>query len=373
MPAHSHNNKFMRSAITLAKKGAGQVSPNPLVGAVLVKHGRVVGKGYHKFFGGPHAEVVALSSAENKARGADLYVTLEPCCHQGKTPPCVDILIEHGIRRVHIGMLDPNPRVHGRGVKKLKKAGIEVEVGLLEQECAQLNEAFIKYITANIPFVILKAALTLDGKIATCTGNSKWITGEESRKRGHRMRYEADAVMVGSGTIITDDPLLTVRLYKGVKKNPLRIVVDSSLSIPLTSRVMQPGLAEKTIIATSPRKAATAKAQTIRDRGAEVLAVKVRVGRIDLAALFTELGKRGIATVLIEGGSELNASALKSGLVDKIMFFYAPKIIGGRDSLSAIGGDSMKKIADALQLQDISIQRIDCDFLVEGYLRKAEG
>lgn len=363
----------MKAALRLARKGATLVSPNPLVGAVIVKGGAAVGTGYHRVFGGPHAEIMALQEAGEQARNADLYINLEPCCHYGKTPPCVDALIARGIRRAVIGMVDPNPRVRGRGIKKLVQAGIEVRVGVLEKHCRQLNEAFVKFITQGLPFVILKAALTLDGNIATYTGDSKWITSEKSRRRAHRVRSEVDAVMVGSGTVVADDPLLTVRLEPGAKKNPLRIIVDGSLRIPLTSNVLKPELAAQTLIAATSRKARSARAQTIRNRGAEVLGIPAHAGHIDLTRLLRLLAERGIARILIEGGSELNAAALKSGIVDKIMFFYAPKIIGGRDAIGVVGGDGHKKIAEALRIRDMTITAVGDDVLVEGYVSQGRG
>jgi diaminohydroxyphosphoribosylaminopyrimidine deaminase/5-amino-6-(5-phosphoribosylamino)uracil reductase len=368
MPSHTEKEKFMKAAIQLAKKGTGMVSPNPLVGAVLVKEGKVIGKGYHKIFGGPHAEVNALEKAGKMARGADMYINLEPCCHHGKTAPCVDALIEKEIRRVFVGMVDPNPTVKGKSIKKLKKAGIEAEVGLLEDECRRLNESFVKFITKKVPFIILKAALTLDGKIATYTGDSKWITCEESRNLVHQIRSEVDAVMVGIGTVIADDPLLTVRLHKEAKKNPFRVVVDSSLHIPYKSRMLQPELAGKTIIATSRKMAVSKKAQAIKKKGAQVLGTPLKRGRVDLTALLKLLGEKGIASILIEGGSELNASALECEIVDKILFFYSPKIIGGREAISIVGGGGLKKIADAIKVKDITIRSMDSDFLVEGYI-----
>ncbi len=370
MSALSQQEKFMRSAILLAKKGAGMVSPNPLVGAVLVKGGKIIARGYHKFFGGPHAEINALEKAEKKTGGAEIYINLEPCCHHGKTPPCTDILIKKGIRRAFIGMVDPNPCVSGNGIKKLKQAGIEVSVGLLERECRKLNESFIKYITKKTPFVILKAASTLDGKTATFAGDSKWITSVDSRITVHQIRSEVDAVMVGIGTVIADDPLLTARLYKGAKKNPFRIIVDSTLRIPLNSNVLQPGLAKKTIIATSPEKAGSEKAMAIQNLGALIIGIPLKQQQVDLRKLFKKLGTKAMASILIEGGAELNASALECGVVDKIMFFYSPKIIGGKDAKGIAGGTGIKKISDAINVYDISIRQINSDFLVEGYITK---
>ena len=359
----------MKQAIRLARKGSGQVSPNPLVGAVVVNGDKKVGESWHRFFGGAHAEINALEKAGELAKQADIYVNLEPCCHYGKTPPCTDALIKAGIRRVFVGMVDPNPAVAGKGIKRLEKAGIKVETGLLENECKKLNEFFIKFVTKKVPFVILKTALTLDGKIATHTGDSKWITCESSREKVHRIRSEVDAVMVGIGTVLYDDPLLTVRLRKKNSLNPLKIIVDSSLRIPLESKVLKPGFADKTIIATSPGRAASKKALAISNTGAQIFKVPLKKKRVDLTKLVELAGRHGISSILIEGGSELGASALESKIVDKTMFFYAPKIIGGTEAKVAVGGRGIKNIADAIQIEDIRISRIKSDFLIEGYIR----
>ena len=285
---------YMRAALALAHKGAGRVSPNPMVGAVVVRKGRVVGAGYHRAFGAAHAEVHALRRAGSAARGADLYVTLEPCSHYGKTPPCVDQVIASGIKRVFIGQVDPNPLVRGRGIRRLRAAGIEVMVGILRAECAALNEAFSKHVTTGLPLVTLKAAMTLDGKIATRTGDARWITCAQSRRMVHRMRAEADAVMVGIGTVLADDPQLNVRLGRQ-KRDPLRIVVDSRLRIDPACKLLQAGLAVGTLIVTGPRAALSSKAETLRSLGAEVLGCRMRGSRIDLAALMSVLGRRGIS------------------------------------------------------------------------------
>jgi diaminohydroxyphosphoribosylaminopyrimidine deaminase/5-amino-6-(5-phosphoribosylamino)uracil reductase len=362
--------KFMKQAIGLARRGAGRVSPNPLVGAVIVRGGRVVGAGYHRYYGGPHAEVHALQQAGAAARGADMYVTLEPCSHTGKTPPCADALVKAGLGRVFIGIRDPNPLVSGRGIKKLRAAGIEVETGVLENDCRRLNESFLKFITTGMPFVVLKAAATLDGRIATRTGDSKWITCDESRRFSHRLRLEADAVIAGSGTVLADDPQLTVRLGKKAVKQPLRVVVDGRLRISLSAKLLHKDLAPGTMIVTSPEKAASVKARRISAAGAQVLAGAVAGGCIDLKRLFHRLAKMGISRILIEGGSEISASALAAGLVDKVHFFYAPKIIGGRAATGMIGGGGCAKIAQAVHIEDISIRRICDDVLMTGYVRK---
>jgi len=359
----------MRAAMRLARRGAGTVSPNPLVGAVLVRGSKIVGSGYHRFFGGPHAECNALEIARKKARGADLYINLEPCSHFGKTPPCADALIAAGIRRAFIGMQDPNALVSGSGIKKLAAAGITVETGILERECRQLNEAFIKYITCKIPFVYLKLAASLDGKIATASGDSKWITGAAARAMVHGLRSRVDAVMVGIGTVLSDDPLLTARLYPGANKNPLRVIVDSTLRTPLRSRLLATARDVPTIIATTDNSLKS-RAAAVTQSGAELLNIPARNGRVNLKLLMKKLAQRGIASVLIEGGSALSAAALQDGIVDKVLFFYAPKIIGGKNSYSMVGDAGREKISRAITLTDIRYRRVGDDILVEGYIAK---
>jgi len=368
-PAVYDKTHFMRTALRLAIRGAGSVSPNPLVGAVLVRGGKIVGSGYHRFFGGPHAECYALETARDKARGADLYINLEPCSHFGKTPPCADALISAGIRRVFIGMRDPNPLVSGSGIKKLAAAGIAVETGILERECRKLNEAFIKYITRTIPFVYLKLAASLDGKIATRSGDSKWITGTASRRLVHRLRSEVDAVMVGIGTVLGDDPLLTARLDAVANKNPLRVIVDSRLRTPLSSKLLATARDVPTIIATTDNRAKS-RAAAVLNSGAELLTLPQRNGRVNLKLLMKKLGQRGIAKLLIEGGSELSAAALQDGIVDKVLFFYAPKIIGGTNSYPMVGGSGSEKISRAIKLTDIHYRKVGEDILMEGYISK---
>jgi diaminohydroxyphosphoribosylaminopyrimidine deaminase/5-amino-6-(5-phosphoribosylamino)uracil reductase len=360
----------MKAALRLARRGAGRVSPNPLVGAVIVKNGAIVGKGYHARFGGPHAEINALRNAGARARGASLYINLEPCCHYGKTPPCTDALITSGIKKIYVGMVDPNPAVSGKGIQKLRKAGIAVETGLLEDQCRLLNESFIKHITEKVPLVTLKAGLTLDGNIATARGDSKWITCEQSRRLVHKVRSEVDAIMIGSGTLIADDPQLTARLESKTLKNPLRVVVDEKLRIPLESNVLKPQLAAGTLIVTSPALSSSRKAGQIKKSGARVLAAPLKKGLIDLKALIKKLGDMEIASLLIEGGSEINASALAAGIVDRILFFYAPKIIGGRNSIHVVGGSGVQKIAGAIEISGMEVQRIGSDFLVSGHIKK---
>lgn len=367
-PTQEQKNRFMAEAIRLARKGMGMVSPNPLVGAVVVKDNKIVGRGFHQRFGGPHAEVFALQEAGEHAQGADLYVNLEPCCHFGKTPPCTNILIKYGIKRAFIGIQDPNPLVGGKGSLVLQNAGIEVEIGILADKCSELNEAFIKYITSKVPFVALKLAATLDGKIATVTGDSQWISGEAARRFVHRLRYEADAVMVGIGTVMADNPLLTNRYYKiSHKKNPLRIIVDSRLRIPLSSQLLKTAPDVKTVIATT-RRAPQNKIAKITQRGAEVIIAPDYNRHVNLKHLMQRLAERNISYVVIEGGAELGAAALHHGIVDKVLFFFAPKIIGGRNARGMIGGNGVRKIADAISVINTRCRKVGDDFLVEGYI-----
>ncbi len=360
---------YMRAALALAHKGAGRVSPNPMVGALVVRGRRVVGAGYHRAFGAAHAEVNALRRAGSAARGADLYVTLEPCSHYGKTPPCVDQVIASGIKRVFIGQVDPNPLVRGRGIRRLRAAGLEVMVGILREECSALNEAFSKHVTTGLPLVTLKAALTLDGKIATRTGDSHWITCAQSRRIVHRMRAEADAVMVGIGTVLTDDPQLNVRLGRQNTRDPLRIVVDSRLRIDPACKLLQAGLAVGTLIVTGTRAAASAKADKLRSLGAEVLGCMMSGSRIDLKKLMSVLGSRGISHIMLEGGATLIGAALRARIVDRAMLFYAPKILGGSDALGMAIGRGPVKISGCLQLDGMTVRSVGCDFLVEGRIR----
>lgn len=362
-----NDTRFMRRALTLARRGSGRTSPNPLVGAVVIKNGRVVGEGYHQKAGGPHAEVIALERAGRKAAGATLYISLEPCCHTGKkTPPCTGTIIASGVSRVVVAMEDPNPRVSGKGIRQLLDAGVNVSLGPLAEQAGRLNEAFCKHITTGLPFVTLKIAETLDGRIATASGESRWITGEAARKQVHRLRSQSDAILVGVDTVIYDDPLLTVRSVRGT--SPRRVVVDSTLRTPLTARVVTEN-PECTIIATTSA-ASVEKTQSFTERGVEVLTVEAEEGRVCLPALMKDLGGKGITSVLVEGGAEIAASALKSGIVDKVLFFIAPKIMGGRDSVAAIGGKSPAILAQSVSLVNMTVRRIGEDLLVAGYVNK---
>ena len=356
--------RYMRLALRLALRGAGRTSPNPMVGAVLVRSGRVIATGYHKQAGGDHAEIVALRRAGDRARGATLYINLEPCNHQGLTPPCTLSLIRSGVKRVVAGMLDPNPLVSGRGKRRLTQAGIQVRVGLLEAECQRLNEAFKKYITRRTPFVILKLAATLDGKIATSTGESKWITETASRRYVHHVRNQVDAVVVGVGTVLADDPQLTCRLPAG--RDPRRVVLDGHLRIPLTARLLHQPEPEKTIVVTGSQ-APMKKVKTILGFGNQVWTFPLRKDGIPFGALLKRLGAMGLLSVMIEGGAITARRALKEKAVDKILFFYAPKIIGG-DGRAMIEALGIKKMSHCRTIKNMAIQRFERDFLVSGYL-----
>lgn len=358
------NEEYMKLAIEMAKKGAGVVNPNPMVGAVIVKEGRVIGQGYHKHYGSNHAEVNAFENVCENPEGGSIYVTLEPCSHYGKTPPCVDKIIENKIAKVVIGALDPNPIVKGRGIKALKEAGIEVVTGVLEEECKQLNEVFMKYIIDKKPFVVLKTAMTLDGKIATESGESKWITSEKARQEVHKLRNKLASIMVGVDTVIKDNPELTCRLDGG--RNPIRIIVDSKLRIPMDAKVVVDNLAH-TIIATT-EFADKDKILSLEKLGVKVLIIKSKNERVDLQSLMIKLGELNIDSVFLEGGSTLNFSALEENIVDKMQVYISPKIIGGEKSKTPVGGKGIKKISDAIMLENMRVRYIGTDLLIEAYL-----
>jgi diaminohydroxyphosphoribosylaminopyrimidine deaminase / 5-amino-6-(5-phosphoribosylamino)uracil reductase len=354
---------FMRIALREAEKGLGRTSPNPAVGAVLVKGGRIVGRGHHARAGGPHAEVVAIRAAGARAEGADVYTTLEPCNHWGKTPPCSLALIQAGVRRVFVGSRDPNPLVNGKGIARLRRAGVEVVTDVLKAECDELNAQWFRYITAGRPFVTLKAALTLDGKIATRTGDSRWVTGEAARAEVHRLRDRADAVLVGAGTALADDPMLTTRLPRGRGRDPVRVVLDTRLALPRTLKLFHPRSAAPTLVAT-----AVARPPPFGP-GVELVRCKTRRGRIDLDDLLAKLAARGIAHVLVEGGAEVHQSFLEAGLVDRVVAFVAPKILGGgKDWLSGAGPDAM---SEALRLDPVEVRRAGDDVMVTGVPRRS--
>ncbi|NPV70491.1 MAG: bifunctional diaminohydroxyphosphoribosylaminopyrimidine deaminase/5-amino-6-(5-phosphoribosylamino)uracil reductase RibD [Firmicutes bacterium] len=359
---------YMRQALDLAAKARGDTSPNPMVGALVVRDGVVVGSGYHERAGTPHAEIHALRAAGEMAKGATLYVTLEPCCHHGRTPPCVDSVIAAGIKRVVAAMVDPNPKVAGNGLDSLRRAGIEVTVGVLAGQAARLNEVFVKHITTGLPFVLLKMAMTMDGKIATRTGDSRWITGEEARRRVHQLRREYDAVLVGVGTVLEDDPRLTVRLVDG--RDPARVVLDAHARTPPTARIVRNDSRAPAIIVAGER-APESRVRDLRACGAEVWILPESRGRIVWRRLLEELGRRELPSLLIEGGAEVAASALASRIVDKVAFFMAPKIAGGRTAPGPVGGPGILRMADALPVSGVDVQRVGDDILIEGYLEVA--
>jgi diaminohydroxyphosphoribosylaminopyrimidine deaminase/5-amino-6-(5-phosphoribosylamino)uracil reductase len=361
---------YMRRAVWLAKKGAGWVNPNPMVGAVLVKDGQIIGEGFHEYFGGNHAEVNALQDVlPEMASGATLYVTLEPCSHKGKTPPCVNLIVEKNIARVVIGMADPNPLVNGKGIAFLQSAGISVETGVMEPVVRQMNEVFIKYIVTGHPFVLLKSAMTLDGKIATVTNASRWITGEASRKMVHHIRQNLSAVMIGVDTVLFDDPLLNIRM-KGTWKNPLKVIADTHGRISPEAKVLtnDPQL---TIIATT-NQADPQKMKAIERMGAQVLICPLKDQRVDLGFVMKTLGLMGIDSVMIEGGSTLAFSALHEGIVDKVTCFIAPKIIGGTNAPTAVGGAGIEMMENAIALKDLRVKKVGDDLMVEGLIREKE-
>lgn len=353
--------KFMRRALKLARLGEGYTRPNPLVGAVVVKDGEVIAEGYHARFGGPHAEAVALEAAGEAARGADLYVNLEPCSHWGKTPPCADRIIAAGIRRVIIATRDPNPLVNGKGVEKLRAAGIEVIEGVLGEEAERLNEIFFWWVKTKRPFVSMKLALSLDGKIATRSGVSRWITGEEARKRVHELRRRHAAVLVGVNTVIADDPQLTVREIQGPQ--PLRVVLDSRGRTPPSARLLEEE--GNTVIATTEAMPAEVEA-VLRGRGAEVWRLPAREGRVDLPALQARLGQEGIDSLLVEGGGEVAWSFLSQGLVCKLYLFYGHLLVGGRE-IPGVGGPGVERLSQAFRVRIEAVERLGEDLLVSAY------
>jgi len=360
---------YMEQALSLARLALGQVSPNPAVGAVVVKGSEVIGQGYTQPPGSFHAEVVALKQAGRSARNSTMYVTLEPCSHYGRTPPCTEAIKAAGIAEVHLAMLDPNPLVSGRGKEKLEKEGIKVYLGEHEQKAQDLNEAYSKFITTGMPFVIAKFAMSLDGKIATKSGDSQWITGDEARKYVHSLRYTADAIMAGANTVLIDDPQLTCRCGgRGgtARKQPLRVIVDGKGRTPPVARMFrEPG---KTLVALG-RSAKPEEKRTFGEVGAELIEFPSIEGVIDLRDLLKKLGERGITNVLVEGGGTLLGSLFDSGLVDKVIAFIAPIIIGGEKAKPAVCGRGIDKIADSLRLKDVSFEQFGGDFVITGYVR----
>lgn len=360
------DDRYMWMALDLARQGRGRTSPNPMVGAVIVQDSEVVGTGYHQAAGSPHAEIIALQKAKGKAKGATLYLNLEPCNHHGRTGPCTEAIIKAGISRVVAALEDPNPLVSGQGFTRLEEAGIKVKRGVLEDKARQLNEAFIKYISVGLPFVGVKVAMSLDGKIGTITGDSQWITGEKARQFVHRLRDHTDVIMVGIGTVIKDNPRLTTRIEDGPGKDPVRVIVDSTARLPIDARVIESGSSARTILAVT-EQAPPEKCKALKEKGVEVIAVRSRQGFVDLVELMKELAKRELTTVLVEGGSTLNYSLLSQGLIDKLFIFIAPLIIGGRQSPTAFGGSGIEKLSKAWSVENIEMKQFDRDLLLIGY------
>jgi diaminohydroxyphosphoribosylaminopyrimidine deaminase/5-amino-6-(5-phosphoribosylamino)uracil reductase len=374
--AESVDEKFMREALCLAERGEGFTRPNPMVGAIVVRSGEVIGRGWHEKCGGPHAEVNAIKAASEtgSVSGTTLYVTLEPCCHTGRTPPCVDLIIASGIAHVVCAMEDPNPLVAGKGITALKAAGIEVSVGTLERESRALNRAFVKHITTGLPYVILKSAISLDGKIATASGESKWISCEESREDAHALRARVSAIMTGIGTVLADDPLLSARPAGGARAQPRRIIVDTNLKIPLGSNIVASSREITTIIAIGAQTASSVdpeirtKLAALEAAGVRIIPVSERDGRVDLALLEAILGKDGIDSLLIESGGTLAWGALEAGIVDRVRFYIAPVIIGGARAPGAIGGTGAESLAQAPSLANTETRMVGRDIVIEGDL-----
>ena len=351
--------KYMRRALELAKKGEGRTAPNPMVGCVVVKDGEIIGEGFHEEYGKFHAERNALNSLTKSAEGAELYVTLEPCCHYGKTPPCTDAIIEHKIKRVIIACVDENPLVGGHGIEILKEHGIFVTVGVLKEEAMKLNEVFFHYISEKRPFIAMKYAMTLDGKIATVTKDSKWVTSEESRKFVQVLRNRYKAILVGIHTVLEDNPMLNCRMEGGI--HPIRIVLDSKLRIPLESNIVKSAKEIETIVVTT--KADERKKEKLKSLNVEILEMK---NEICLPELLTRLREKNIDSILVEGGGKVNGSFLQENLVDRVYAFIAPKLIGGAGALSPVEGEGIQKMADAMRLKDTECRMIENDILITG-------
>lgn len=355
------NEKYMKRAIELALGGIGKVNPNPLVGAVIVKNKRVIAEGYHEKYGGLHAERAAFSKLCESAVGADMYVTLEPCCHYGKQPPCTQAIIENGIKNVYVGSHDPNSLVAGKGIKQLREAGINVVEGVLKEECDAINPVFFHYITTKTPYVVMKYAMTLDGKTACDTGESKWVTGEKARHYVQKTRNFLTGIMAGVQTVINDNPMLTCRIENG--RNPVRIICDSHLRIPSNSNILKTAHETRTIIATISTN--QQKINQIKEMGAEVISTEPLYGRVDLKELMYKLGELKIDGILLEGGGTLNQSALKAGIVNHVQSYIAPKIFGGSGRYTPVGGESVASPDCAYLLENLKMTRLGSDILLE--------
>lgn len=358
--------QYMKMALELAQKGMGFTAPNPMVGAVIVKNGRIIGQGYHRKYGELHAEREALAACTEEPEGASIYVTLEPCCHYGKQPPCVNAILEAGIRRVIIGSSDPNPLVAGKGIRILKDHGIEVTENILKEECDKLNEAFFYYIQNKKPYVVMKYAMTMDGKIAAYTGESKWVTGEAARIHVQEQRLKYTGIMVGVGTVLADDPMLTCRLENS--RNPVRIICDSHLRTPLTSKIVRTAETIPTILASSSKD--QQKIKNYEELGCQVLYVPEKNGHIDLNRLMELLGAAKIDSILLEGGGSLNWSALESGIVQKVQTYIAPKLFGGEEAKTPVEGKGFPDPASAVLLKNSEIIRLGDDFLIESEVKR---
>ncbi len=357
--------KYMSLALELAGKGRGRVEPNPMVGAVLVKNGEIVGKGYHQIFGGAHAEIHAIDEGGENGKGATLYVSMEPCAHFGKTAPCADAIIRAGITKVVAAVADPNPVTDGRGIQKLKDAGIEIQIGVLEHHARRLNAPFFKLMQKGIPYVIAKWAMSLDGRIATYTGESKWITSEESRRYVHKIRGQVDGILVGINTVLRDDPLLTCRIEGG--RNPRRIIIDSNALLPLNARLLNT-INEGEVVVAVNKNAQVERIEKLKQLGCRVIQMCNTTDRVDLKELFYRLGKMELTNILVEGGSRVITSFFEERLVDKVMVFIAPIIIGGEGARSPVLGKGIDTIREATEIREITVQRISKDILVEGVL-----
>ncbi len=359
--------KYMRYAIELAKKGVGAVNPNPLVGAVIVKDDRIIGEGYHKKYGGLHAEREAFANLAEEAEGADMYVTLEPCCHHGKQPPCVEAIVEHKIKRVYVGSDDPNLLVSGKGYEYLRKHDIEVHTHILKEECDALNDIFFHYITTKTPYVIMKYAMTMDGKIAAYTGKSKWISNEASRLNSQELRNRCSGIMVGIGTVIIDNPMLTCRLEGG--HNPVRIICDTKLRISPESNIVKTAKDIRTIVVAGEGQNKKDKYNGLTENNVEVIFIEEENGEISLRKLMSKLGELGIDSVIIEGGGTLNYSALEAGIVNEVMIYMAPKVLGGKEALTAVEGQGFEEPDMAAHFNLQEVKNLDGDLLIR-YVRK---
>lgn len=365
MTTSDANVKYMSFALELAEKGRGNVEPNPMVGAVVVKNGLAIGKGYHQAFGGPHAEVFALSEGKEACEGATLYVSMEPCAHYGKTAPCVDAIIKAGIKEVVIAIIDPNPITSGKGMRKLQEAGIDVKLGVMESQAAKLNAPFLKLMQKGLPYVIVKWAMSLDGKIATHTGDSRWISSEESREYVHKIRGQVDGIMVGINTVQRDDPQLTCRIKGG--RNPRRIIIDSNATLPLNSRLINT-IQESELLVAVGNNAPQERTEKLRQLGCKIIPAGNVNGLVDMKILFQQLGKMNLTNVLVEGGSRVITSIIEERLADKIMVFIAPIIIGGEGAMSPVMGTGITHISESIKLTDITTKKFANNLVIEGVL-----